>query len=128
MALLNLIAAPLYIMAMLVGSATLALGLLFFQSLCNGITYAPFYTVVQSVVQPRVRATAVALFMLMSNLFGLGLGPVLVGSLSDYLATGVGLGAAEGLRWALVASALVGVLVAIMYWRARKHIVRDMVS
>jgi MFS family permease len=127
-ALLNLLATPLYISAMLVGSAPLALALLFFQSLCNTMTYAPFYTVLQSVVRPRTRATAAALFLLMSNLFGLGLGPLLVGSLSDYLATGVGLGAAEGLRWALVAGALVGVLVAGIYWQARKHMVRDLVS
>jgi MFS family permease len=127
-ALLNLIAAPLYIMAMLVGSVPLALVLLFFHSLCGGMTFAPFFTILQSVVRPRTRATAVALFLLMSNLFGLGLGPVLVGSLSDYLATGAGLGAAEGLRWALVTGALVGVLVALMYWQASKHIGRDMVS
>jgi MFS family permease len=127
-ALLNLIAAPLYIMAMLVGSAPLALVLLFFQSLCNTMTYAPFYTVLLSVVRPRSRATAASLFFLMSNLLGLGLGPLLVGSLSDYLATGVGLGVAEGLRWALVIAALVGMLIAALYGRGRKYVVRDMVS
>ena len=128
MAVLNLIAAPLYIMAMLVGSAPLALVLLFFHSLCNTMTFAPFFTVLQSVVRPHSRATAAALFLLMSNLLGLGLGPLLVGLLSDYLAIGAGLGAAEGLRWALVTAALVGILVATLYWRARKHVVRDMVS
>jgi MFS family permease len=127
-AVLNLIAVPLYVIAILVGSTPLALGLLFFHSLCNAMTYAPFFTVLQSVVRPRTRATAAALFLLMSNLFGLGLGPLLVGSLSDYLATGAGLGAAQGLRWALVAAALVGLVVAAMYWRAREHIVRDLVS
>jgi MFS family permease len=127
-ALLALTAVPLYVVALLTESAPLALGLLFFQTLCTGMTFAPFYTVIQSVVQPRSRATAVALFVLMSNLVGLGLGPVLVGSLSDYLATGVGLGAAQGLRWAMVAASLVGVLVAAMYLRTRKYIARDIVS
>jgi MFS family permease len=126
--LVTLTAVPLYIMAMLVGSMPLALALLFFQSLCNGMAYAPFYAVLQSVVRPRTRATAVAFFLLMSNLFGLGLGPVLLGSLSDYLAAGVGLGAAEGLRWALVIGSLMGVLIAALYWQARKHVVRDIVS
>jgi hypothetical protein len=92
------------------------------------MTFSPFFTVLQSVVRPRSRATAAALFLLMSNLLGLGLGPLLVRSLSDYLATGVGLGAAEGLRWALVTAALMGMLIAALYGRARKHVVRDMVS
>ena len=64
----------------------------------------------------------------MTNLVGLGLGPLLVGLVSDYFAEGLGLGAAEGIRWAQVICTLVGLYGAYLYWRARKHIVKDTVS
>jgi MFS family permease len=128
MILVNLITAPIYILAMLVGSTPLAFILLLLQSLFYAMCYAPAYTVMQSVVQPRTRATAFAVYMLVVNLVGLGLGPMLVGALSDYLSHGAGLGPAQGLRFALVTSATLGFLVAGLYWRARKHIVGDTVS
>jgi MFS family permease len=53
-------------------------------------------------VQPRVRATASAIFLLGMNLVGLGLGPVTAGALSDLLATH-GYGGGAGLKWALLA-------------------------
>jgi len=46
----------------------------------------PMYAVTQSVVHPRMRATAVAILLLIVNLIGYGLGPPLVGALSDFLA------------------------------------------
>ncbi|MFT3727073.1 MAG: MFS transporter [Terricaulis sp.] len=46
----------------------------------------PMYAVTQSVVQPRMRATAIAILLLVVNLIGYGLGPPLVGALSDFLA------------------------------------------
>jgi MFS family permease len=128
MSLVNLVVAPLYASAMLVGSVPLAFILLFIQSIFYAICFAPNYTVLQNVVQPRTRATAFAIYLLMVNLVGLGLGPVLVGSLSDYLSRGAGLGAAQGLRFALVTSSSLGVLVAAVYWHAHRHIVRDTVS
>lgn len=122
----NFLAVPTYIAAMLVDSAPLALALLFVPSLLYGISYGPLYAVLQSVVKPHTRATGVSLFLLMSNLVGLGLGPLFVGILSDYLATG--LGAAEGIRWAQVLSTLVGILGAWFYWRSRKFIRDEIVS
>lgn len=47
----------------------------------------PMYAVTQSIVQPRMRATAVAVLLLIVNLIGYGLGPPMVGALSDYLAS-----------------------------------------
>lgn len=124
----NLLAVPTYIAAMLVDSALVALGLLVLPTLLYGLSYGPLYAVLQSVVQPRTRATATAIFLFMTNLVGLGIGPLLVGLMSDYFAEGLGLGAAEGIRWAQVTCTLVGVFGAYLYWRARKHIVRDFVS
>jgi len=127
-ALFNLLAAPIYIAAMLAPSANVALFLLIIPSLSYGMTYGPIFSVFQSVVQPRTRATAVAIYLLVANLLGLGVGPLLVGMVSDHLAREAHLGVAEGLRWSMVSSTLLGVVAAWFYWRARKHIVRDTVS
>lgn len=48
--------------------------------------YTCVYTSVQDVVEPRLRATAMALFLAGLYLLGGGLGPVMVGGLSDYFA------------------------------------------
>jgi hypothetical protein len=44
----------------------------------------------QSLVGLRMRATASAILMLVANIIGLGLGPLSVGILSDYLLPGYG--------------------------------------
>ena len=48
--------------------------------------YTCVYTAIQDVVQPRLRATAMALFFAGLYLLGGGLGPVVVGWLSDHYA------------------------------------------
>jgi MFS family permease len=48
--------------------------------------YTCVYTAIQDVVQPRLRATAMALFFAGLYLLGGGLGPVVVGLLSDHFA------------------------------------------
>ncbi|MDY7218813.1 MFS transporter [Denitrificimonas sp. JX-1] len=48
--------------------------------------YTCVYTAVQDVVEPRLRATAMALFFAGLYLLGGGLGPVIVGGLSDHFA------------------------------------------
>ncbi|QBF28087.1 MFS transporter [Pseudomonas tructae] len=48
--------------------------------------YTCVYTAIQDVVQPRLRATAMALFFAGLYLLGGGLGPVVVGALSDHFA------------------------------------------
>ena len=127
-AVFNLLAVPVYILAMLVPSAPLALGLLFLPSLFYGMTYGPLFAVFQSVVQPRTRATAVAIYLLMANLVGLGVGPLLVGAASDYFAEGLKMGSGEGLRWAQILSTLLGFGAFWLYWRARRYIASDTVG
>ncbi|TWC43113.1 putative MFS family arabinose efflux permease [Pseudomonas sp. SJZ079] len=48
--------------------------------------YTCVYTAIQDVVEPRLRATAMALFFAGLYLLGGGLGPIAVGLLSDYFA------------------------------------------
>jgi hypothetical protein len=59
---------------------------------------------------------------------GLGLGPLAVGALSDILAGPFGLGSADGVRWALIISAMLGVGAFALFWMARRTIREEMVS
>jgi MFS family permease len=75
-----------------------------------------------------MRATTAAILLFIINLIGLGLGPVAVGLLSDGLNHGLGLGKAEGIRWALIISAAIGLVAFACFWLARKTIREDNVS
>lgn len=67
----------------------------------GGMYLAPTIAFAHSQVEPRQRASASAVLLLGLNLIGLGLGPMLVGLLSDAaIARGMG---SEGLRYALLA-------------------------
>jgi MFS family permease len=119
---------PLFVTALSVESAPLGLAFLFANALCTGLWYGPVFATVQSVVPPHMRSTGSALLMFIQNLVGLGLGPLAVGLLSDTLANGLGLGSAQGVRWALIGSASVGLIACALFWRARSTIERDLES
>jgi MFS transporter, Spinster family, sphingosine-1-phosphate transporter len=68
-------------------------------SLISGAGNGPLFGTIQSVVAPRMRAMAVAILYLFTNLIGLGLGPLAVGALSDRLRPALG---DESLRLALL--------------------------
>jgi MFS family permease len=74
-----------------------------------------------------MRATATAVLLFVISLVGLGLGPLIIGIVSDVLA-GQGLGEAEGIRWALMLCVLVAVPAAMCFLAARKSLQADLVS
>jgi len=75
----------------------------------------PIYAAAQSLVPQAWRSQALALLMLITNLIGQGVGPLLVGVLSDAFES-----AAPGhsLRYALLASLCAVVAGALLFWRA----------
>jgi len=110
----------------------------------------PMYAVTQSIVQPRMRATAVAILLLIVNLIGYALGPPLVGALSDFLANKelagtsftstsclaasahgpalCGAALAHGLRHAMMAAVCVLAWAMIHFFLAARSYLRDRVS
>jgi hypothetical protein len=98
-----------------------------------GATYlAPSIAATQQLVSPRERTVSGAVFLFVLNLVGLGLGPVLVGYLSDYmnavlLARGVepALALADGLRWSLCIVSVVNLWSAYHYVVAARHFRND---
>lgn len=86
---------------------------------------APVLAQTQSLVGLRMRAVASALMLFVINLIALGIGPWLVGQVSDLLETKF---AEESLRYALVAvSAIILPWAALHLAAASRHIERDLV-
>ena len=113
----SVLAAPVFLCVFGVRSLSLALALLLPATILSNVWAGPAYAVLQGMAHERSRATAAAIAVLFLTLIGLGLGPLSVGALSDHLARS--LGTAEGLRWALMATAGMSVLSATAFWLSR---------
>ena len=83
----------------------------------------PTFTLLQRLVVPRTRATTLALVMMLANLIGMGVGPQIVGVLSDLLRTAVGF---ESLRYAMLALSLVALWAAYHVWRVGRYVTVDL--
>ncbi len=149
-ALASLITIPVYITAVTVESAQAALFILVINGLLGTLWYGPVYSTGQGIVPTHMRATASAILLFIINLVGLGLGPLLVGMLSDAFASSnlaasgltleackgaagaladtCRMGTGYGVRWALIVSACTGVLAFGMFWLARRTIREEMES
>ena len=82
------IATPLYMLAFVLPNIWLAMPALMVGAVTHYFYLGPMYAVTQGVVAPRMRATAVAVLLFIVNLIGYGLGPPVIGALSDFLANG----------------------------------------
>lgn len=122
-----LIAAPLYITAITRDQVALLLTLMtiaaLFQYAYLGVTYGVF----QNLLHSRMRATGSALLNAVYGLIGQGLGPLLVGYLSDrFLASGYSSG--EGLSYAMAVTAAIYLWASLHYLLASRHVGRDLAS
>lgn len=117
---------PFYIAVVSLDHVGAALILLALPMLLNTLWYGPVYATVQSIAPGPMRATASAVLLFIINLIGLGLGPLAVGLLSDLFAGPLGLGEAQGVRWALIVSTLAGLAAFALFWAARRTIRQDM--
>jgi predicted MFS family arabinose efflux permease len=117
------IGVPVSLAAYMAPSFGVMIGLQVVGLLCTNAYLISLYTTAQGVVQPRMRATATALVIMVINTIGYGLGPPVVGALSDFLKDHVvafGLSdpahaAAQGLRYALMCGALVNLWASLHY-------------
>ena len=80
-----IVAAPLFAFGFLAPQAKLATALLMLGTAAQLAYFGPAFAILHATVEPRMRATAVALVLLMTNLLGYGLGPPMVGGISDAL-------------------------------------------
>lgn len=83
-----------------------------------GVMYlGPVLALLQNFTAPRMRAVAGAFFLFVVNLVGLGLGPQVVGILSDLLAPALG---TDSLRYGIIAAAFANLLAAWHYRQAAR--------
>ncbi len=118
-----LIALPFIIFAYLATDIYTATWLSIVPALMGGAYLAPSFALNQSLVPVRMRSVASAVLLFIVNIIGLGLGPQLVGFLSDLLQPTYG---NESLRYALLSLSLVNVWTAVHYFLAGRTLGQDL--
>ena len=83
----------------------------------------PSIAVAHSLVPASMRSLTSAVLFFVLNLIGLGLGPLVVGMISDQLAPSLGM---ESLRWALSIIIVVGALSTILFFISARKLVVDL--
>jgi len=91
----------------------------------NILWLGPVITAVQHLAPARMRSTASGSFLLINNLIGLGVGPLLIGRISDALKSTYG---ADALRVAAVGGTAFYLLAAILMFFAAKRLQNDWVE
>ena len=84
---------------------------------------APGLSLVQNLTPPRSRATAAAILLLMYNIVGLGMGPLFVGMLSDFLRPELG---DDSLRWGLMGIIPFALAAAATQFAMTRHLNREL--
>jgi predicted MFS family arabinose efflux permease len=114
-----LISAPAWALGLMAPNLWVAWPLLLVGNALNILWLGPVVTAVQHLVPPRMRATASASFLLINNLIGLGVGPLLIGRLSDSLKHSYGV---DALRDAAVACTGFYLLAALLMLQCVKRL------
>ena len=114
-----LITAPMFALGLMVPSLWLAWPLLLIPNALNILWLGPVITAVQHLVERPLRATASASFLLINNLVGLGVGPLLIGHVSDVLKKSYGL---EALRYAAIGTTAFYLVAAVLMLICVKHL------
>ncbi len=129
----TLISVPIAIVAYVLPMKMVVLGLLAPALAIGSMYLGPTFAIGQALVGVRERAVSGALLLLVINLIGLGLGPLLTGVFSDlfrtrFLEQGMNDAQAtmEGLRWSLCAMTIVNVWSTFHYMRAAKTLREDL--
>jgi len=115
----KLIGGPLFIASMLAPNAELSL-LLYFPAIGLAAMYlGPALAITHHLVPASMRAMSSAVLFFIFNMIGLGLGPTLLGILSDWFNANTGLGELS-LRWAMVVCVLAAYPFSILWhWGAQ---------
>ena len=93
-----------------------------FMVLVTSLYGTPAYTLAQTLSGTRLRSTGAAIFMLVANLIGFGLGPTIVGVLSDALAPWAG---NDSLQHALALTSISGPVAALLFLKGATMARRD---
>jgi len=120
-----LITAPMFLAGLMAPDLRISWLLLLIPNALNILWLGPVTTAVQHLVPRRMRATASASFLLINNLIGLGVGPLLMGAISDSLKASYG---AEALRYAAMSCLSFYLVAALLMMFAVKRLRNDWVD
>ncbi|MBR0552680.1 spinster family MFS transporter [Stakelama marina] len=114
-----LITAPTFAAGLSTSILPLAWVLLLVPNGLNILWLGPVTTAVQNLVPPHMRATASGSFLMINNLIGLGVGPWLMGAVSDGLKESYGI---ESLRYAAIGCLSFYLLAAVLMFIAARFL------
>lgn len=120
-----LITAPMFTIGLLMPNPYIAWALLLIPNALNILWLGPVTTAVQHLVPQAMRSTAGASFLLINNLIGLGVGPTLIGALSELFKERFG---TEALRYAAVSVVGFYLLAALLMMFAVRRLADDWVD
>ena len=86
---------------------------LFIGGIVSSFWIGPTYAAIQTLTPDHLRSQASALLLFILNLIGMGLGPLVVGFLSDQLAPTYG---QESIRYAMLISLVTVIVGSMLYW------------
>jgi predicted MFS family arabinose efflux permease len=115
---------PVQVVAYL-GSGPAMVAALLTSSLLSLVFFGPSYATAQTLAAPRTRAVAAALLLFSKAIIGMGLGPLLVGTTSDLLASVAGV---HSLRLGLLLVPAFNVWAALHFFHGARHLRADLVS
>jgi MFS family permease len=110
---------------LLLGSRDLALAVYAPHAMLFALYVGPLFATMQGIAPPRLRALAVAIHLLVVNLLGLAVGPVVVGALNDSLRASYG---DLAVRWSLLLVSLVGLGAGACYLAGARSVGRDLAA
>jgi predicted MFS family arabinose efflux permease len=120
-----IVAMPAFCASLLADNYWLALGLFLIPAFLGIVYSGPNFALVQGLFPAHMRALGAAIYLFAVNLTGLGLGPFLVGVLSDALKPELG---NQSLRWALIAMSVFWLIGAGLYARTAKTLAHDLAA
>lgn len=85
----------------------------------------PVHSMLQTMVGVRMRGMTVGIFLLITNLIGMGFGPLVIGMVSDFMAE---LHGAESLRHTMLAFLFIYVWAALHFYRSSRTIPEDLAA
>lgn len=83
----------------------------------------PVFALMQRLVPNEMRATVLSVIMLLANVIGMGIGPQIVGVLSDWMTPSFGV---DSLRYAMLTMSLLSLLAAYHLWKAGRTVRKDL--
>ncbi|HEX7945315.1 MAG TPA: MFS transporter [Phenylobacterium sp.] len=122
-ALCSVLLIPVSIGVYLVDNTPTAMALTVVEAVLLNVWFAPIVATAQMLVSSRMRAFTSAMLVLIVNILGLSLGPLMTGMISDALQPTLG---AQSLRYAILASMGMNVVAALCFFRSGQHLMREL--